>query len=100
MHGDLVVDLAAHQARFRERPVRLRANEFRLLVHFLEHRDQVLSRARLIAGVGKAGEAIQERTADVWAGRLRRALRSAGAPDPLRTVRNIGYVMDSCQEAR
>jgi two-component system phosphate regulon response regulator PhoB len=95
-HGELSVDLAAYQARFRGRPVPLRRNEFRLLVHFLENRDQVLSRASLIAHIGKPGEEIEERTVDVWAGRLRRALRSAGAPDPLRTVRTLGYVMDSC----
>jgi two-component system phosphate regulon response regulator PhoB len=94
-HGELVIDLAAHQARFRGRPVPLRPNEFRLLVHFLDHPDQVLSRASLIAHIGRPGEAIEERTVDVWAGRLRRALRTAGAPDPLRTVRTLGYVLDS-----
>ena len=35
-----------------------------------------------------------ERTVDVWIGRLRRALRNAGAGNPLRTVRSLGYVFD------
>lgn len=96
-HGELTVDIAAHRARFRGTNVPLRPNEFRLLVHFLEHPDQVLSRASLIACVGKPGQEIEERTVDVWAGRLRRALRSAGAPDPLRTVRTLGYVLDSVE---
>jgi two-component system phosphate regulon response regulator PhoB len=34
----------------------------------------------------------------VWTGRLRRALRAAGVPDPLRTVRALGYVLDSIDE--
>ncbi|PZT84624.1 MAG: DNA-binding response regulator, partial [Citromicrobium sp.] len=38
---------------------------------------------------------IDERTVDVWVGRLRRALRSAGAGEPIRTVRSLGYVYDS-----
>jgi len=93
-HGDLTVDLAAHQARWRGRPIALRPNEFRLLAHFIEHPDRVFSRTSLIAMLGKDSEAIDERTVDVWVGRLRRALRAQGAPDPLRTVRSMGYVMD------
>jgi two-component system phosphate regulon response regulator PhoB len=32
---------------------------------------------------------------DVWIGRLRRALVSAKVSDPIRTVRQLGYVYDS-----
>lgn len=94
-NGDLVVDLAAHQARWQGTAVTLRPNEFRLLAHFMEHPDQVFSRSALIERLGKDDEAIDERTVDVWVGRLRRALAAHGAPDPLRTVRAMGYVMDS-----
>jgi DNA-binding response OmpR family regulator len=94
-NGDLTIDLAAHQLRFRGTPVPLRPNEFRLLSHFMEHPDQVFSRTALIERLGKDGEVIDERTVDVWVGRLRRALTAQGAPDPLRTVRALGYVMDS-----
>lgn len=94
-NGDLTIDLAAHQLRFRGTPVPLRPNEFRLLSHFMEHPDQVFSRNALIERLGKDGEVIDERTVDVWVGRLRRALTAQGAPDPLRTVRALGYVMDS-----
>ena len=97
VNGDLSLDLAAHQLRWRGEPVPLRPNEFRLLIHFMEHPDQVFSRTALIEHLGKDGEAIDERTVDVWVGRLRRALTAAGAPDPLRTVRSLGYVMDSVE---
>lgn len=95
INGDLTIDLAAHQLRYRGAPVPLRPNEFRLLVHFMEHPDQVFSRTALIERLGKDGGVIDERTVDVWVGRLRRALTAQGAPDPLRTVRALGYVMDS-----
>lgn len=94
-NGELNIDLAAHQLRYRGQPVPLRPNEYRLLVHFMEHPDQVFSRTALIERLGKDGDAIDERTVDVWVGRLRRALSAHGAPDPLRTVRALGYVMDS-----
>ena len=95
VHGELVLDLGAYQARYRDRPLPLRPNELRLLAHFLGNPDQVFSRSSLIVHLGKDGEAIEERTVDVWIGRLRRSLRAHGVADPLRTVRSVGYVLDS-----
>lgn len=97
INGEITLDLAAHQVRFRGEPVPLRPNEFRLLAHFMEHPDQVFSRQALIRRLGKDDEAIDERTVDVWVGRVRRALAAHGAPDPLRTVRSLGYVLDSAK---
>ena len=93
-HGDMTLDLAAHIARWQGRPFPLRPNEFRLLIHFIEHPDQVFSRSNLIQVLGKDSSAIDERTVDVWIGRLRRSLTANGVPDPLRTVRSMGYVLD------
>ncbi len=97
VHGAITIDPAAHQIRVNGRPVPMRPNEFRLLVHFMEHPDQVFSRSALIDRLGKDGEALDERTVDVWVGRLRRSLAAHGTPDPLRTVRALGYVMDSVE---
>jgi len=94
-HGDISLDRTAHQVRYRDRIVPVRPNEFRLFAHFLEHPDQVFSRGALIERLGKHVDGIDERTVDVWIGRLRRALVAHGAPDPLRTVRSFGYVLDS-----
>jgi len=93
--GELTIDLAAQQARWDGKPIALRPNELRLLRFFADNPDQVLSRAELIAGLGKAEPPIDERTVDVWVGRLRRALRTAGAVEMLRTVRSLGYVLDA-----
>ena len=93
--GDLEIDLPALQARWKDKPIPLRPNEFRLLRYFAENADRVLTRAALIDGLGKQEPPIDERTVDVWIGRLRRALRSVGAGEPIRTVRSLGYVYDS-----
>lgn len=95
VNGAVSIDPIAHQVRVHGRLVSMRPNEFRLLVHFMEHPDRVFSRAALIERLGKGDGAIDDRTVDVWVGRLRRALIAEGAPDPLRTVRSLGYVMDS-----
>lgn len=92
--GDLVIDMAALQARWDGEPITLRPNEFRLLRFFAENPNRVLSREDLINGLGKREPPIDERTVDVWVGRLRRAIKAAGGGNPLRTVRSMGYVFD------
>lgn len=92
--GDLKIDIAAFRARWRGKVIPLMPNEFRLLRYFVEHPGRVFTRSQLIAALGKQEPPLDERTVDVWIGRLRRALRSAGAGDPLRTVRSLGYVLD------
>lgn len=93
--GDLMVDVAAFQARFQGKPISLMPNELRLLRYFIEHPGRVFSRGQLIAALGKQEPPVDERTVDVWIGRLRRALKGAGAGNPLRTVRSLGYVFDT-----
>ena len=93
--GDLVIDAAAFRARWKGKPIDLRPNEFRLLRYFVEHPGRVFSRQQLIAALDKQEPPIDERTVDVWIGRLRRALKNAGAGNPLRTVRSRGYVYDA-----
>lgn len=92
--GDLTIDLTAFQARWKDRAIALRPSELRLLRIFAEHPDRVFTRAQLIEALGKHPMPLDERTVDVWVGRLRRALRAAGADDRLRTVRRLGYVFD------
>jgi two-component system phosphate regulon response regulator PhoB len=90
--GDLTVNLASLQVQLRGRPIHLTPNEFRLLRFFIEHPGRIFSRMQLIEALGKQEPPIDERTVDVWIGRLRRSLRGAGVS--LRTVRSLGYVLD------
>lgn len=92
--GELSIDMAALQARWNGEPIMLRPNEFRLLRFLAENPNRVLSREDLINGLGKREPPIDERTVDVWVGRLRRAIKAAGGGNPLRTVRSMGYVFD------
>jgi two-component system, OmpR family, phosphate regulon response regulator PhoB len=95
VHGELRVDLAAYRVHYNDSKIFLPLNEFRLLVHFMQNPDRLLTRAYLIDVIGRRNHVVDERTVDVWVGRLRRILSRNGVPDPLRTVRSMGYVFDS-----
>lgn len=92
--GDLVIDMSALRVRWAGKVVEVRPNEFRLLRFFAENAGVVLTREEIIAGLGKSEPPLDERSVDVWVGRLRRAIKQAGGGNPLRTVRKRGYVFD------
>jgi two-component system phosphate regulon response regulator PhoB len=87
--GPLAVDLLAHRVTVNGDRVRVTAMQMRLLVHLLEHRDEVVTRAELLKQVwGYQGE-LQTRTVDIHVQRLRERLGPAA--ELITTVRGIGY---------
>jgi DNA-binding response OmpR family regulator len=85
------VDLLARLVTRHGVPVALSAKEFDLLVHFLRHPNQALSRPQLLNGVWGYGFEPVTNVVEVYVGYLRRKLSVPGDPLPIETVRSIGY---------
>ncbi|BBC71961.1 DNA-binding response regulator [Altererythrobacter sp. B11] len=92
--GELQINVAGEQARWKGKLIPLRPNEFRVLRFLVENPNRVLTRQELVHALGKAGDPDYLRTVDVWIKRLRFGLRNAGASQLLRTVHGKGYVLD------
>ncbi|NJO31901.1 MAG: response regulator [Rhodospirillales bacterium] len=90
---DLEIDLAAYIVRRNGQIIHLAPIEFRLLVHFMRNPRRVHSRNELQLAAWPRDIHLGTRTVDVHVGRLRQALRTAGSPDPIRTVRSVGYAL-------
>ena len=91
----LTVDPDAHQARWQGRLIVMRPQELRLLQLFLNHPNRLLPRSKIIGLLSNDTQPVDDRTVDVWVGRLRRRLEAAGATGLIRTVRSMGYVFDT-----
>jgi two-component system OmpR family response regulator/two-component system response regulator QseB len=85
----LRVDPAARAVSYRGRPVELQAREFNLLQEFMLNAGRVLSREQLEARLYAWGEEVESNAVEVHVHHLRRKL----APELIRTVRGVGYVM-------
>lgn len=91
-HGPLVVDLDRFTAAVDGETVSLTRREFELLVYFLKHRGQVLTRKHLVNQVWNQPSAQENRTVDVHVTRLRTKLKPA--LDSMQTVIGVGYRLD------
>ncbi len=87
--GEVDLDPAARCATFRGEPVELSSREFALLHELMLNAGRVLSREQLGERLYSWGEEIESNALEVHIHHLRRKL----APELIRTVRGVGYLM-------
>jgi two-component system, OmpR family, phosphate regulon response regulator PhoB len=92
--GDLSLDRRTRRVTRSTRDINLSPTEFRLLKHLMQNPGRVYSRAQLLDAVWGRDIYVDERTVDVHVGRLRKSLKRGREPDPIRTVRGMGYSFD------
>jgi DNA-binding response OmpR family regulator len=85
----LTADFEAVAVSVGGEPVRLTRREFELLRYFVENRNRVLSRDRLLERVWGYDRDMETRSVDVHVGRLRHKLGAAGRQ--IETVVGLGY---------
>jgi two-component system copper resistance phosphate regulon response regulator CusR len=91
-YRDVRVDLAAQKAERAGHPLNLTAKEYALLVFFLRHPDEILSRTRIYGHVWGEVFDFVSNTLDVHIVALRRALEARGSR-LIQTVRGRGYLL-------
>ncbi len=90
--GALEVDETTHEARLNGAIMPLRPREFALLVYFMRHPGQALSRGQILEEVWGITFMGETRTVDVHVRWLREKIEEDPAnPTMIQTVRSIGY---------
>jgi len=92
--GELELDPARHEVKWRGAPLSLGPTEYRLLRFLLSHPGRVYSRGQLLDYVWPDDDVREERTVDVSIRRLRKALEPCGIQELIKTVRGAGYRLD------
>jgi two-component system OmpR family response regulator/two-component system response regulator QseB len=92
--GDLELDPAARRVVFRGRPVELTGREFAVLHELMRNAGRVLSREQLEERLYSWGREVESNAVEVHVHHLRRKL----APELIRTIRGVGYLMPREQD--
>jgi len=91
-HGDLELHRIERRVARAGKAVALTAKEFALLEYLMLHKDECLSRGRLLADVWQMPSETGTNVVDVYVNYLRRKLGAeAGGPSVIETVRGSGY---------
>ena len=94
--GDLTIDTDRGSIHRSGQEVYLSALEYKLLLVFLQHRGQILSRDRLLEEIWDcAGDFVNDNTLTVYIKRLREKIEPEPQnPQYIRTVRGLGYRLE------
>ena len=93
--GDTELDLQAGKVYRNQKNIELTAMEYRLLLIFVNHRGQTLSRKQLLTDIwDEAGDFVNDNTLTVYIKRLREKLGDFEGQPLIQTVRGIGYRME------
>ncbi|MEW5813845.1 MAG: response regulator transcription factor [Spirochaetota bacterium] len=99
--GPFRVDFKRAEVYKRNQPVKMTAQEFRLLCHFVEHRGELLTRNALLDAVWGYSSLVSTRTVDVHVAGLRQKLEeNPQHPRYIVTVRRLGYKFLSTQSKK
>ncbi len=91
----LQIDVGRRTATIDDQALDLTRREFDLLSALAHNRDLVLSRYTLLEKVWGYDFDVETNVVDVFVGYLRKKLAAAGRTDVIRTVRGVGFVIDS-----
>ena len=94
--GDLIIDTDKGTVTRNGQDLYLSALEYKLLLVFLNHRGQVLTRAKLLEEIwDSAGDYVGDNTLTVYIKRLREKLETDPQnPCLIKTVRGLGYKLE------
>ena len=75
------------------REIQLTTKEYELLVFFMRHPRQVLSKEQLLERVWGIDFEAETHVLEVYVGYIRRKTEAEGEPRLIHTVRGVGYVL-------
>ncbi|MFQ5733341.1 MAG: response regulator transcription factor [Planctomycetaceae bacterium] len=93
--GDLEMNLLTRNVVRGTRQLDLSTREYELLYYFLCHVDEVLPRETIARDVWKEPGPVETNVIDVYVNYLRKKIDIPGRPMLIRTIRGVGYCLES-----
>ena len=92
--GDIRLDTRSGKVTKAGEPVKLTAQEYKLLSYLMHHKGKVVSRTELIEHIYDQDFDRDSNTIEVFVTRIRKKL----GPDVITTIRGLGYTLDEPED--
>ena len=93
VYADLLLNPATHEVERAGQPIALTAREYELLLLFMRHPRQVLTREQILEQIWGYQTEVDTNVVDVFIGHLRQKLEADGGSRLIQTLRGIGYAL-------
>jgi DNA-binding response OmpR family regulator len=93
--GGISLDTSAHVCTVGDHVIDLTMKEFAILEHLMRNPGRVVTRGQVLEHVWNYDFEGGRNLIEVYIGRLRRKLATAGGTDPITTVRGLGYRLEA-----
>ena len=93
VYADLLLNPVTREVERAGQPIALTAREYELLLLFMRHPRQVLTREQILEQVWGYRTEVETNVVEVVIGHLRQKLEAQGGSRLIQTVRGIGYVL-------
>ncbi|MFD1412151.1 response regulator transcription factor [Lapidilactobacillus gannanensis] len=93
-HANLVVNLAARTVLVNQQSLNLIGKEYDLLVYLLENPGIILTKMQIFQRIWGLDSTTGQTVVEVYLSTLRKKLKQAQAQLKIKTVRNVGYLLE------
>ncbi len=88
----LTIDRTSRSVIVNGRRIRLSPKEYSLLEYFLQNKNSVVKRKKLLENIWKYAPDIDSRVVDVYVGYLRKKIEQGPTKKIIHSVRGLGYM--------
>ena len=92
-YKDISCDLKSYEVLYKEQVLPIQGKEFELLVYFLQNKGIILTKEQIFDRIWGFDSDTTITVIEVYMSNLRKHLRSTGLDKEIKTLRNVGYIL-------
>ncbi|EMW6204515.1 TPA: response regulator transcription factor [Enterococcus faecium] len=92
-YKDISCDLKSNEVLYKEQVLPIQGKEFELLVYFLQNKGIILTKEQIFDRIWGFDSDTTITVIEVYMSNLRKHLRSTGLDKEIKTLRNVGYIL-------
>lgn len=88
------VNLATHAVKYGGTDIRLQGKEYDLFVYLLQNKNMIVTKEQIFDRIWGFDSETSITVVEVYMSNLRKQLKKVGVPNLIRTLRNVGYILE------